>query len=172
MGGNQNGNNGDQASEEKQTSSEKANEKSEPTSNKAQKQNIPYDGYQWASNERFDFKIAIPKDWQVLKTSDNQDGFHIGADQEGVDIRCYGETLNAAVKSFDKEICQNSKGFSYLDDAQGKKCIDGNEWYFFRPKNEDERVTLYVKSPKTWLKEHKAKIHKIAKSMTFQKMAT
>ncbi len=170
MGSNQNENNTNQESKEKQASSEKAKEKTNRTSE--QNQNTPYEGYQWASNDRFDFRIAIPKDWKVLKTSDNQDGFHIGADQEKVDIRCYGETLNAAIKSFDEEICQNSSTFSFIDDAEGKKCMADNEWYFFRKKNQEERVTFYIKAPKTWLDEHQDKLHKIARSLTFQNMTS
>ncbi|PSR05993.1 MAG: hypothetical protein BRD49_02780, partial [Bacteroidetes bacterium SW_10_40_5] len=62
--------------------------------------------------------------------------------------------------------------FSYLDDAEGKKCMADNEWYFFRQKNQEERVTLYIKAPKMWLNDHQNKLHKIARSLSFQKMTT
>lgn len=120
---------------------------------------------EWVYNERFDFKVKVPSNWEPQKKSDNKDGIFVKTNNPEVDIRVFGQVLNDVSREMEAEACQTTESFRFKDDVTGKKCIGKDLVKYYRDQG-NERITVYIKAPHEWIKANQEKLAGMAKSLS------
>lgn len=118
-------------------------------------------------NDRFGFRIEIPRDWEAVSKSANKDGFFIKTGDDNTDIRVYGEE-RAGMEDISSFECKEESTFKFADGEAGTHCIIENGALYYREKDK-QRVTFYIEAPKSWRDAHADKLEHMAKSLTLQK---
>ncbi len=168
-----NGNNSQANSENESTKENKVDKKAPDAQNEQNqddqkaKTGISQDkDFKLATNSRFNFRLAVPKEWEIQERSANQDGFFLKTNNEDADLRVYGQQLSEATKDLNRPDCKEEVDFSFQDGETGIKCLKENKLIYYREKN-NKRVTFYIKAKKEWQEKHADKLNKIAKSLVF-----
>ncbi len=125
--------------------------------------------FKTVSNDRFGFKIAIPKEWEAINRSDNQDGIFIKTGNDKTDLRVYGEQLSKTSMDLNAPDCKEKKAFSFADGQEGFKCLSNNDVLMYYQETEEKRITFYIKAPAEWRSTQADRLKRIAKSLTFKK---
>ena len=125
------------------------------------------DNYKLVTNERFGFRVAIPKSWKAVNRSDNQDGYFIETMAQDVDLRVYGEEIGDKPTGIGPPECDRESAFSFRK-GEGTKCLKEKTTMYYQEQN-GKRIILFIDAPADWKKSNKAKLLHIAKSLAFIK---
>lgn len=171
FGGNGNnsqaGNNQDNKEKTSQDRGASSNENSLSSDDTKSSDNVNQNNeYKLSTNRRFNFRIAIPKEWEIKKRSSNEDGFFLKTASEETDLRVYGERLTKETRDLTRPDCKEESKFSFQDGETGTKCLKSKKLIYYR-ENDSKRVTFYIKARKKWRQNHADQLSKIAKSLVF-----